>query len=171
MLIRPARVDEAAAIAAFHAKIWHQTYRDIAPAEALETLDAAHRLASWQTYLNQPKPRQHTLLVMDADSIAGLAHFGAATDPVFGARAEIKHLYIDPTYQRQGLGKRLLVAAFSQMLQDGFSAAGLAVVSNNKNALQFYTASGGAVIDRFIDAGPIWRSDNLVIGWDPVPTS
>lgn len=166
MLIRAARVDEAAAIATFHAKIWHQTYRDIAPAEALETLDAAHRLGSWQTYLNQPKPRQHTLLVMDADSIAGLVHFGAATDPVFGARAEIKHLYIDPTYQRQGLGKRLLAAAFSQMLQDGFTAAGLAVVYNNQNALRFYTASGGAVIDRFIDAGPIWRSDNLVIGWD-----
>lgn len=169
MLIRPARVDEAAAIAAFHAKIWHQTYRDIAPAEALETLDAAHRLASWRTYLNQPKPHQHTLLVMDADSIAGLVHFGTATDPVFGARAEIKHLYIDPTYQRQGLGKRLLAAAFSQMLQDGFTAAGLAVVANNQNALQFYTASGGAVIDRFVDAGPIWRSDNLVIGWDPIP--
>lgn len=143
LLIRTARVDEAAAIAEFHAEIWRQTYRDTAPAEALETLDAAHRLGSWQTYLDRPKPRQHTLLVMDGTTIAGLVHFGAATDPVFGTRGEIKHLYIDPTYQRQGLGKRLLIAAFSQMLQDGFSAAGLAVFSENPNALKFYTALGG----------------------------
>lgn len=69
---------------------------------------------------------------MRNEMIVGLTSFGPATHAVFGLRGEVKHLYVDPTCKRQGIGQRLLQAAFGRMAADGFDAAALAVVRDNQ---------------------------------------
>ncbi len=170
ILIRLAHLDEAKEIAAFHVKVWRETYLDIAPPVAIEKLDVQHRLPVWQSYLGAPKPRQHTLVAVSKDTIVGLVSFGPPAHPVFGARGEVKHLYVDQTCKRQGIGRRLMRAAIQQMVDDGFKGVALAMARGNTNALTFYEAMGGVEVGSFTDAGPLWKSDNLLIAWDTIST-
>jgi len=166
IVYRAARSDEAAEIAGFHVDVWRKTYRDIAPARALEVLDAAHRLPVWQATLGTPKPRQHTVVAVWQGRIVGLISLGPAGHPAFGDAGEIKHLYVDTACHGHGIGRQLLRRALVQLASDGFGAAGLAVVQENAPALGFYNALGGVQVGHFTDEGPIWKSRNLIIGWD-----
>ena len=166
VLIRPAQINEAGPIATLHAEIWRETYQGLAPAAALKKLDAAHRLATWQKYLTTPAPCQRVLVAVRDAQIVGFIGFGPPTHPAFGAYGEIKHLYVDPKCKRQWVGQRLLQAAFRQMAKDGFETAALAVVRDNRPARAFYTKMQGVEVGHFIDAGPIWKSDNSIIAWD-----
>lgn len=169
IILRAAEAQEAAEIAAFHVRIWRLTYREIAPAAALKKLDAAHRLPTWESTLETPKPRQHTLLAHRNAALVGLISFGPPSQPAFGSSGEIKHLYVDPSCKRQGLGQRLLRAALTQLSHDGFESAALAVAAENSLARQFYKAMGGAENGSFTDAGPLWKSDNIRVIWGLPP--
>ena len=169
--IRPARLSEAAELATLHVDTWRKTYRDLAPPKALAKLDVAHRLPVWRKTLSPAGSSKHTLVAVKDKKIAGLISFGSPTNPAFGDSAEIKHLYVDPSNKRQAVGRRLMVAAFDQLMQDGFQSAALAVVRGNDAALKFYFALGGVQMGCFTDAGPIWKSDNNIIKWDPVEIS
>ncbi len=170
ILIRPAHLHEAKGVAEFHVKVWRETYHDIAPSDVIEKLDAQHRLPVWQSYLGAPKPYQHTLIAVNSDTIVGLISFGPPTHPVFGARGEVKHLYVDQTRKRQGIGRRLMGTAIRQMMDDGFKGVALAMARGNTSALTFYEAMGGVEVGSFTDAGPLWKSDNLLIVWDNIST-
>ncbi len=164
--IRPAQVAEALQIATLHTQVWCDTYQDVAPAEAMLKLDAAHRLAAWQTYLTKPAPHQRVLVAVKGALIVGFIAFGPPSQPAFGTRGEIKHLYVDPKCKRQKIGQQLMQSAFAQMAQDGFTSAALAVVQSNDHARAFYAKMRGVEVGQFIDAGPLWKSENLIIGWD-----
>jgi ribosomal protein S18 acetylase RimI-like enzyme len=165
-LVRPAEIREAPDIAEFHVRIWRETYINTAPVFAYETLDVQHRLPIWEKHLRTLSPLQHTLIALHSNKIIGLVSFGPPTDPVFGTNGEIKHLYVDSKYRGQGLGRRLLLAALNQLGKDGFEAAALAVFRKNENALKFYLANGGKEHGTFIDSGPIWKSENIIITWN-----
>jgi hypothetical protein len=47
-------------------------------------------------------------------------------------------------------------------------AIGLGVVVGNDAAIVFYEALDGIQIGRYVDPGPIWRSDNLIYVWDDI---
>ena len=162
--LRRATPGDLDAVTDFHVAVWRATYRDIAPAEAIEKLDHAHRRQSWERTLADPA--RHTLFARANGAISGLVSFGPPSYGAFGDAGEIKHLYVATTYRRTGLGQRLLLAARSALLDTGFPATALAVVSENRDALAFYRATGGKTVGRFTDPGPLWRSDNLVIRWE-----
>ncbi len=168
--MRPARITDAADIAAFHLRVWRASYLDFVPAAIVEKLDFQNRLSYWTTKLGVVNPRQHTLLALEATTLTGFVCFGPPTDLAFGtptgSRAEIKHLFIDPDHQGQGLGRRLLLAAFEHLARDGFETTGLAVTKDNKPAIAFYHALGGTITGQHTNAGPIWKSQDLIFSWD-----
>lgn len=173
-IVRQASLIDAPDIAAFHVRVWRVAYQGSAPKPIVKKLGFENRLAYWTKKLGVGDPHHHTLLAIKDTILIGFAHFGPPTDPVFGAhsgpKGEIKHLFIDPNHQGQGLGKRLLHAAFDQLAKDGFTATGLAVTQDNKPAIAFYHAMGGTITDQFTDAGPIWKSENYIMSW-PLPFS
>ena len=161
--IRPARVDEAATLAALHVRVWRETYVGIAPPGVAEALDEAHRLPGWQAALAR---RQGVLVAEIAGGVAGVVCFGTATQAAFDGRAEVKHLYVEQWARGHGTGGALLRAAFADLASGGWTGVGLAVVAANVAARRFYAAQGGREIGRFRDAGPLWPSDNLLVAWD-----
>ncbi|MCB1361776.1 MAG: GNAT family N-acetyltransferase [Rhodobacteraceae bacterium] len=163
-MIRSATPDDARRIAAFHATVWHQTYASLAPAEARAQLTEARRLAQWQAALADPG--RQTWLAEDAGALQGLVNVGPPDPAVFGARGEIKHLYVARSARRQGLGARLLSMARAVLAQSGYAGAGLGVVRQNQAARAFYRAQGGREIGTFTDPGPLWRSDMVLVVWD-----
>lgn len=48
----------------------------------------------------------------------------------------------------------------------GYSGAALGVVAGNDGAVAFYQALGGRLAGRYLDPGPLWRSENLIFVWD-----
>lgn len=152
-------------MAQLHARVWHETYRDMAPPEAIAAPDESRRLEQWHRSLAQPAPSGALLALCDG-GLAGLVSYGAASHPAFAGRGEVKHLYIDAAQRGGGLGKRLLGLAIARLHRAGFARVGLAVVRGNTVARRFYTAQGGVEAGGFTDPGPLWRSDNLLVVWD-----
>ncbi|MFS8050813.1 N-acetyltransferase family protein [Rhizobium sp. BR 314] len=164
--IRPAVVDDAAAIARLHRAVWCETYRDLAPANVYRTLDEDFRRARWSEMLANPRRHQGILLAEQGNRLVAIGAVGAASEPAFEGRGEIRSLYIDPSAKRQGLGRRLMRELVAQLAAFGYSSAALGVVVGNEPAIAFYRSLGGRMIGQYTDPGPIWRSDNLILVWD-----
>ncbi len=164
MTPRPARLDQADALARLHVAAWRDAHADLAPAAALKALDVARRLPVWQGYLADPA--QHVLVVDQGGKLAGLVCFGKASQPELGDQGEIKHLYVARFARQLGLGHRLLQAALRQLAKQGFAQATLAVVQGNTPARGFYQACGGRETGSFTDAGPLWKSTNIIVKWE-----
>jgi len=164
--IRSANLDDAQAIADFHVKVWRQTYRDLAPVESYAVLDEAYRGKRWTKTLSSPEPGQLVLVARNGSRIVGIGAAGHPSHPIFAGRGEIKFLYIDPDFRRRGVGRALLSRLATHLKQMQFPGAALSVVKGNDAALAFYTALKGRLVGEFIDPGPVWRSDNLVLVWD-----
>ncbi|MEJ2034881.1 MAG: GNAT family N-acetyltransferase [Maritimibacter sp.] len=167
LITRRAGPADAEGLAHLHVAVWRQTYAALAPAEALEMLDEANRLPGWQAALapDAPKSAGGTLIAELDGRAVGFVRYGPASQPELGDAGEVKHLYVLPDYARRGIGQRLLSEAFAGLRAMGFEVAVLAVVAGNDAALGFYQAQGAERAGRFVDAGPLWRSDNLILRW------
>lgn len=164
--IRAATADDAAPIAAFHNRIWQQTYAQIAPPQARQSLDEGHRLRAWRQRLKAPSG---VFLAEEAGQIVGLISVGAASQAGLGQDAEVKHLYT--ASPRTGLGRRLMSRGLAHLRSSGYHSAGLAVVAGNAAAIAFYTALGWRTGGSFTDTGPIWKSANLVMSFSLTDTA
>lgn len=164
--IRPAGPDDAVAIARLHLAVWRQTYRDLASAEAFRIMDEPFREARWTKTLSEPGRDQLVLLAEQGERLVGIGSAGAPSLPLFEGRGEIRSLYVDPAIKRQGIGRRLMRELALHLAACNYPGAGLGVVVGNDPAIAFYRSLGGRVAGHYVDPGPIWRSDNIVILWD-----
>lgn len=163
--IRNARPTDAKTIADFHVRIWRETYRDVAPQEAIRVLDENRREQSWKKALSDATSNQQTCLAIADGSLVGFITFGSARDAVFSPNAEIKHLYVDGSWRGRGIGQELMTIAFQKLKEQGFPGVGLAVVQDNQQARAFYKKFGGIETGCFTDPGPIWKSQNVLVTW------
>ncbi|WP_370677301.1 N-acetyltransferase family protein [Pleomorphomonas sp. PLEO] len=163
---RSAEASDAEAIARLHVAVWRRTYRDLAPADAFATLDEPYRLKRWQEKLAHPQPDQLVLLAESVGRLVGIGAAGAPSEEAFDSRGEIKFLYVDGEFKRQGIGRRLLKRLALHLSAHRYPGAALSVVEGNHAAAAFYEALGARVIGRHVDAGPIWRSQNIIMAWD-----
>ncbi|WP_256975836.1 GNAT family N-acetyltransferase [Burkholderia sp. AU31280] len=164
--IRSATIGDAQAIADFHVKVWRHTYRDLAPAEAHAVLDEHYRRRQWNEKLSSNDGNPLVLVAEIDGSIVGIGAAGAPSDPVFKGRGEIKFLYVDPRFQRRGIGRQLLARLATHLGRLRYPGAALSVVDGNDAAIAFYAALHGRPAGEYIDPGPVWRSRNIVMVWD-----
>ena len=160
-----AQIADLDAVVAFHVRLWRDTYRAMAPEEALAALDETRRRPTWQAVLSQPKQGQQTWVAEQQGEIVGLLAFGPPSHEAFNGAGEIKHLYVAPEAKRDGLGRKMLKLAFEELSTAGFDRAALAVVKQNTPAILFYQAMDGQETGAFTDPGPLWQSENLVFEW------
>jgi GNAT superfamily N-acetyltransferase len=164
--IRPAGPADAAAIAALHASVWHDTYRHLATPAAIAALTEAHRLKHWQAVLATDDPQAATLVAESDGAVVGFVRAAPSREPLFCGRCEVKYLYVDRAQARRGIGRLLLTRVAQLVQQRDHRALALGVVDGNAPAITFYEALGGKLIGRYTDPGPLWRSDNLLYAWD-----
>lgn len=165
LALREAGPEDAAAVTAFHLRIWRDTYRDLAPPEAQRLLDHDLRLRGWTATLALPPPHG-VVLATEGERILAFVAFGPTETPAFQGRGRIGQLYVDHDQRGRGIGARLLRVAQSRLRAAGFPGTALSVVVGNNAARAFYRAQGGVEAGRFTDPGPIWRSDNILMVWD-----
>jgi len=169
-VLRPARPDDAEAIAALHLAVWRATYCDLAPPAAYRTLgDLALRIVRWRETLADAGGARATLVVEAEGRLLGIGHCGPPSEAIFGARGEVKSLYVDRSVSRRGIGRRLLAGLVEALRDRAYAGMALGVVVGNAQAIAFYDALGGCALGRYTDPGPVWRSDNIAYGWDDLP--
>lgn len=164
--IRRGHRDEAMKLAELHVEVWRATYGDLAPKRAIELLDQAKRLPYWKAATAETDPGRGVWVAEDGADILGVVSIGSSDLSIFQGRAELKHLYVANGAQGQGLGEKLFEIATTQCKVAGDSGLGLAVVQKNKRARSFYQKMGGVEVSSFIDPGPLWQSENILVVWD-----
>jgi GNAT superfamily N-acetyltransferase len=141
--VRPARVDDAAAIAETHVRTWQAAYEHVFGAERLAALDLEARTANWQRWLRDPEPRWHVFVAEEENGrVVAFATLGEGRER--GDEAELYAIYALPEAWGSGAGPALMAAALEALREDGFRAAILWVLEDNPRARRFYEREGWA---------------------------
>ncbi|MGH7095745.1 MAG: GNAT family N-acetyltransferase [Stellaceae bacterium] len=142
---RPAVPDDASAIAALDVETWQAAYAGILATPYLVGLSAERRQRGW-AYAIRRAPRD-TRVAVDADgAIRGFGSCGACRDePNF--TGEVFTLYVAPDWQNLGIGRRLLLSLFAQLVDKGHRSAVIWVLRDNP-ARYFYQRLGGREVRR-----------------------
>ena len=157
--IRRASVDDAAALAAFGAKTFAETFGAFhTPADLAMHLAEAFGVPQQMAELADPA--MVTLLAEIDGAIAGFTqvYAGEVPDCVTGpAPIEIKRFYVDTPWHGQGVAQRLIAAAYEVARARGAQTVWLGVWEHNARALAFYQRQG------FTPVG----AHTFVVGTDP----
>lgn len=145
--VRHATSADAPGIARVHVDAWRSSYASVVPQEILSGLSYSDRQTLWNSILNPPRPGMHCFVAETQNAeIVGFAHSGPEREGNGTYRGEIYSIYLLQDYQRQGLGRRLLLSVAEGLLDDGIDSMLLWVFENNHGARQFYASLGGEVI-------------------------
>jgi len=140
--LRPARPDDADAVARVHVRTWQAAYRGLLPDAYLDSLREEERARRYT--FGSPDPRQPaTIVAIDGENaIVGFATSAPARDAERAGAGELAALHVDPDAWGRGIGRLLVAAARAQLVERGFDAAILWVLVGNDRAQRFYRADG-----------------------------
>ena len=150
--VRRATLVDVPGVAQVHVQSWQATYPGILPAAEIERHTLARRVAMWTRALSAPAAGMAMFIAVRANEVQGFASTGPfrvekpqAAEPCSDegrADGELNALYLLPSAQRQGIGRRLFDAAAQDLRQAGFGAMRCWVLHGNP-AVAFYENIGG----------------------------
>jgi ribosomal protein S18 acetylase RimI-like enzyme len=82
--------------------------------------------------------------------------------------AEVGLIYVRPTYQGRGLGRRLVEAVAAHQASLGKDALMISVLETNAPARGFYEAIGGRVVGTHETEDYGYKEHQVVYGWDDI---
>ena len=139
--IRSALPADALAIAGVHVRSWQVAYRDLLPAEYLNSLRPEDRAARYDfTHADPAMP--HTRVAEAAGVILGFATTMPSRDSSLPQHGELCALYVDPDRWGSGLGVALIADARDRLARQGFRQSLLWLLAGNMRADRFYRADG-----------------------------
>jgi L-amino acid N-acyltransferase YncA len=147
MIIRRARVEDAAAIAEVHVETWRTTYAGMLPDRFLLNLSAEKHEARWWRHVLAGTNSRHYVYVAD-DEEAGVVGFcsgGCMRGEAAEFDAEVYALYLLDSFQGMGLGKSLFLELVVHLQKTGGKTLMVWVLDQNP-ARFFYEFLGGKVI-------------------------
>lgn len=166
--IRDAAPADASGVARVQIETWHSAYKGIVPDAHLAEMDVEKRAERWRDRLLGGE----TCLaaVSSASEIVGWATYGpeASGDRIY--TGELFGLYVHPSAQRQGIGRRLTQTVARRLSLDGHTALLLWTLSANVPACRFYEALDGLrLADRHKqeDIGGLVL-DEVAYGWPDI---
>ena len=115
--VRPARPEDAAAVARVQTVAWRTAYRALLPPAVLDEWDEQAAADTWRAAVTTPPTPGHGVLVaVEGNDVVGFAAYGpaestpdAAPSPD-GPATEVATLLVEPRWGRRGHGSRLLAA-------------------------------------------------------------
>ncbi len=135
--VRPAREEDAAAIAGVHVAAWQWAYRGIMPDEFLDGLDATRRERPWRETIAAESGK--VFVVEDEGSIVGFAHVARHADDDEG---ELYAIYLLENWTGRGLGRALMEEGERAMGDLGCRVGVLWVARQNHPTRRFYERGG-----------------------------
>jgi GNAT superfamily N-acetyltransferase len=108
--IREARPDDAARIAELHVEGW-QEFRSFVPRAVMAARTVASRTEEWSEFLRGDRSGTWTRVAEVNGAVAGFASSRLLAAPEYGARGEIKNLFVAAAGRGSGMGSALLADA------------------------------------------------------------
>ena len=162
-MVRPARSDDAAAIAQVHVDSWRTTYRDLLPADFLASLTEAGYTERWQRVIGGGSSRVY--VVEEAGEVVGFASCGRERAGETGFTGELYAIYVLDSAQRRGHGRELVRAAVGGLREMGLKDMIIWVLRDNAPARRFYERLGGVYVRKQpITIGPA-TLEEVSYGW------
>ena len=141
--IRPAEPADAHQIAEVHVRGWQWGYRDLLPADVLDSLSVERREQGWVEILSSLPSGATVFVALEADRIVGFAGVGPSRDDdAPEAAGELSSLYIEEEVAGTGAGRALMDAAITFARSSGYRELTLWVLERNARARRFYEAGG-----------------------------
>ena len=145
MLIRRARLPDAAAMAIVHVESWRAAYVGLVPAVVLNELSVQARAASWTRILGDGEARgSRSWVAVLEGRVVGFISAGPTrdADDHRGQVGEVYAIYLVPTAWGRGVGGELLRMAEDDLSERGYRAATIWVLAGNTRARRFYAQCG-----------------------------
>ena len=169
--IRRGSKADAASIGRVHVETWQAAYAGLLPDSLLAAMSDVRQSAWWSRLLADPGEARGVFVADDeAMGVVGFGSCGPVRDPPEGLDGreirvgEVYTLYVEPDFQNQGLGRRLLDALFRQLRADGCDTAVLWMLADNPSRF-FYEGLGGERIGQRIDTMAGVDVEELAFGW------
>lgn len=168
-VIRPARLDDAAALGALGRRTFIDTFVDgfgipYPKADLDAFLDASFDPESMRTKLAEPgcawwvAERDGDLLAFANAGPIGLPHPDARP-----SHMELRRLYVARTAQGLGLGTQLLALSLAWMEANTDGPLWIGVWSGNRKAQKLYAAHGFEKVGEYQYPVGAWRDDELIL--------
>ena len=149
--VRPARPQDAEAVARVQLVTWRTAYRDVLPPDVLDEWDEHAATESWRAAVTTPPTPGHGVLVaVEGDEVVGFAAYGPAelapgeaSDPA-GPTTEIATLLVEPRWGRRGHGSRLLAAVADLARTTGAARLQVWLLEPDQVSARFYESAGWA---------------------------
>lgn len=149
MRIRPARLEDAAAIARVHVDSWRTTYVGIMPDEVLANLSYERWSKFAELKILKASPRDCHFVAEDhAGAIVGFADGGPARGEYPGYTSELYAIYLLKEAQGAGTGRALFKAVTDFLKAQGHQTMLLWVAEENQPSRRFYDRMGGTPVHR-----------------------
>jgi len=165
VIVRRARLDDAAAIAAVHVQAWHETYPGLLPQHLIEARTIERRREQTSVWLADGAISAHVAVV--DDDLVGFASGGASRGPVAGFEGQLYAIYLLRRAQRRGLGEMLARAVAGDLRERGLRSMAVLVLAENAGARAFYERLGARFVELapsvYVDDAPI---TDAIYGWD-----
>ncbi|MDY8107693.1 GNAT family N-acetyltransferase [Fulvimarina sp. 2208YS6-2-32] len=146
--IRYARETDALCLNRIHAASWRQAYTGIIPFRSLHAMIGLRDAGWWSRTV---KSGAAILVCSFGGTIVGYATLGQNRTRSLPVDGELYELYLDPTFQGVGLGRRLFNAARDCLLRDGARGFAIWTLAENDRAVAFYTSLGGTDVAEGIE--------------------
>jgi ribosomal protein S18 acetylase RimI-like enzyme len=141
VIVRPATLDDALAIATIHVRAWQAAYQGIVPAAFLDSLSIEEREVRWRR--NLAGDASATYVAAGADGVVGWASVGRCRDPdATSATGELWAIYVAPARWHRGVGQALWARGRSHLAGEGFKDVVVWVLEDNRLARRFYESAG-----------------------------
>jgi L-amino acid N-acyltransferase YncA len=153
MTLRPARVEDAAAIARVHIRSWREAFSPMLRAEqiAAKDLDEASQTSIWTKRLKEEEGKTRFTFVAEEESLLGFITGCESRDSFEGYDAELHQIYILAEAQRRGLGRELVKVLAKKLLEQGYQSMLVWVMTQNPAVAFYRDALGG----KFLEERPI----------------
>lgn len=147
VVIRPAVLADAGAIAAVHVRAWRESYQGIVPERLLAGLSVARRAAGIAARLADATDPTATFVAIEIGcGIVGFGVCGPVRIGPPGYRGEIHALYLVDSAKRRGIGRRLMARMAAWLAGHELSPALVWVLAGNHAARAFYERLGGVPV-------------------------
>src|SRR5512138_1330675 len=118
---RPARIDDARAIAHVHVDTWRTTYSGIVPDLHLSKLSYDRAQANWLEYLSNPESETHAFVVEDeTGQVVALTSGGPLRERLANYDGELYVLYVLQSFLGIGYGKLLVSRVAHDLISRGY---------------------------------------------------
>ena len=143
-MIRPARLEDATAIARVHVASWQSTYRGMLPDEFLASLSETGYAERWKRVIGDGSSKVY--VAEDGGEVVGFASGGRERAGETGYTGELYAIYVIDAAQRRGFGRELVRATVAGLRELGLDDMIIWVLRDNQPARSFYERLGGVYI-------------------------